>query len=179
MSVEDLAAVGEQLKHFQLAAVGGHHDVIVTFTQELHVQHLVVVTHKLQEVKDTRTLFASVNSTLFIVLFFSGLHQIKTKQMKTRFRSGAYLLQCGEFRQLVEEYVVFCSDHGQPGGGRQEEKIHQTARIVLLVFLRSRSGGRWRGLGVNTASSAGLPHSQHTYRIKSVLNSPRILKLMR
>lgn len=48
MSVEDLAAVGEQLKHLQLAAVGGHHDVTVPFAQELHVQHLVVISHKLQ-----------------------------------------------------------------------------------------------------------------------------------
>ena len=48
VSVEDLAAVGEQLKHLDLAAVGGHHDVTV-FTQELHIQHLVVVTHKLRE----------------------------------------------------------------------------------------------------------------------------------
>lgn len=47
VSVEDLAAVGEQLEHLQLAAVGGHHDVAVVFTQKLHVQHLVIVTHKL------------------------------------------------------------------------------------------------------------------------------------
>lgn len=48
VSVEDLAAVGEQLKNLQLAAVGGHHDVTVTFSQELHVQHLVTVAHKLK-----------------------------------------------------------------------------------------------------------------------------------
>lgn len=47
MSVEDLAAVGEQLKHLQLAAVGGHHNVAVAFAQELHVQYLIVVTDKL------------------------------------------------------------------------------------------------------------------------------------
>ncbi len=49
MSVEDLAAVGEKLKHLQLAAVGGHHDVAVVFTQKLDVQHLVTVAHKLRE----------------------------------------------------------------------------------------------------------------------------------
>ena len=48
MPVEDLAAVGEQLKHLDLAAVGGHHDVSV-FTQELHIQHLIIVAHKLRE----------------------------------------------------------------------------------------------------------------------------------
>lgn len=47
--VKDLAAVGEQLKHLQLAAVGGDHDVAVVFAQELHVQHLVVVADKLRE----------------------------------------------------------------------------------------------------------------------------------
>lgn len=50
MSVQDLAAVGEQLEHFELAAVGGHHDVAVVFAQELDVQHLVAVAHKLVEV---------------------------------------------------------------------------------------------------------------------------------
>lgn len=49
VSVKDLAAVGEQLKHLQLAAVGGDHDVAVVFAQELHVQHLVVVADKLRE----------------------------------------------------------------------------------------------------------------------------------
>lgn len=86
------------------------------------------------------------------------------------------MLQGGEFRQLVEEYVVFCSDCGQPRGGWQVEKVRQTERIVLLIFLRSRSGDTWRGLGVNTASSAGLPHSQHTYGIKAMLHSPTIIK---
>lgn len=47
VSVQDLAAVGEQLEHLQLAAVGGHHDVAVVFTHKLHVQHLVTVTHEL------------------------------------------------------------------------------------------------------------------------------------
>lgn len=47
VSVQDLAAVSEQLEHLQLAAVGGHHDVAVVFAQKLHVQHLVAVTHKL------------------------------------------------------------------------------------------------------------------------------------
>lgn len=49
MSVEDLTAVGEQLKHLQLGAVGGYHDVAVPFTQKLHVQHFIVVSHKLGE----------------------------------------------------------------------------------------------------------------------------------
>lgn len=49
VSVKDLAAVGEQLKHLQLAAVGGHHNVAVSFPQKLHVQHLIIITHKLQE----------------------------------------------------------------------------------------------------------------------------------
>lgn len=48
VSIQDLAAVGEQLKHFELAAIGGHHDVAVVFAQELHVQHLVAVTYKLR-----------------------------------------------------------------------------------------------------------------------------------
>lgn len=52
VSIENLAAVGEQLEDLQLTAVSGHHDVSVIFTQELHVQHLVVVTHKLRE-RDT------------------------------------------------------------------------------------------------------------------------------
>lgn len=51
VSVQDLAAVGEQLEHFELAAVGGHHDVAVVFAQELHVQHLVAVAHKLRRGK--------------------------------------------------------------------------------------------------------------------------------
>lgn len=49
MSVQNLAAVGEQLEDFELAAVGGHHDVAVVFAQELHVQHLIAVAHKLRE----------------------------------------------------------------------------------------------------------------------------------
>lgn len=53
MTEEDLTAVGEQLKHLQLAAVCGHHNVTVVLTQELHVQHLVTVTHKLQERRRT------------------------------------------------------------------------------------------------------------------------------
>lgn len=48
VSIKDLAAVCEQLKHLQLAAVGGDHDVAVVFAQELHVQHLVVVADKLR-----------------------------------------------------------------------------------------------------------------------------------
>lgn len=47
VSIKHLAAVGEQLKHLQLAAVGGDHNVAVVFTQELHVQHLVIVADKL------------------------------------------------------------------------------------------------------------------------------------
>lgn len=49
VSVQDLAAVGEQLEHLELAAVGRHHDVAVAFTQKLHVQHFVIVSHKLWE----------------------------------------------------------------------------------------------------------------------------------
>lgn len=52
VSVQDLAAVGEQLEHFELAAVSGHHDVAVVFAQELHVQHLVAVAHKLAAAND-------------------------------------------------------------------------------------------------------------------------------
>lgn len=48
MSRKDLAAVVEQLKHFQLAAVGGDDDVAVIFSQELHVQNLVTVANKLR-----------------------------------------------------------------------------------------------------------------------------------
>lgn len=48
VSVQDLAAVGQELEHLELAAVGGHHDVAVLLPQELHVQDLVVVAHKLQ-----------------------------------------------------------------------------------------------------------------------------------
>lgn len=91
------------------------------------------------------------------------------KKLEESFSPSAHLLQCGEFRQLVEEYVVFCSDRGQPGGCGQVKKVRQTARIIPLVFLRDRSGGRWKGLGVNTACGAGLPHSQHTYRRKSYI----------
>lgn len=52
--VEDLAGVGEQLEHFELAAVGGHHYVAVVLTQEFHVQHLVTVAHKLWEITQIR-----------------------------------------------------------------------------------------------------------------------------
>lgn len=48
MPIKDLAAVVEQLKHLQLTAVGGDHDVAVVFAQELHVQNLVAVADKLR-----------------------------------------------------------------------------------------------------------------------------------
>lgn len=49
VSVQDLAGVGEQLKHFKLAAVSGHHDVTVAFTHELDIEHFIAVAHKLKE----------------------------------------------------------------------------------------------------------------------------------
>lgn len=90
MSVEDLAAVGEQLKHFQLAAVGGHHNVTVTLTQELHIQHFIIVTHKLQEVKEKRVSVVYINQSNVIFealvrLKQSGLLQIKTKETRRKF----------------------------------------------------------------------------------------------
>lgn len=48
VSIKDLAAVVEQLKHLQLTAVGGDDDVAVIFAQELHVQNLVAVANKLR-----------------------------------------------------------------------------------------------------------------------------------
>lgn len=46
--VQDLAVGRCQLKHLQLGAVGGHNDVRVTRAQELHIQHLLVVSCELQ-----------------------------------------------------------------------------------------------------------------------------------
>lgn len=37
---------------------------------------------------------------------------------------SAHLLLCGDARQLVEQYVVFCCDCSQSGGGGQVEEIH-------------------------------------------------------
>jgi len=62
VSVQDLAAVGQELKHLELAAVGGHHDVAVVLPQELHVQNLVVVAHKLQVVVKNTFIHSFVRS---------------------------------------------------------------------------------------------------------------------
>lgn len=76
---------------------------------------------------------------------------------------GAHLLLCGETRQLVQQYVVFCCDCGQPGGGGQVKKVHQTAGVVVLLFLLLLLlWGSGEGLGVDTSRRAGLPHSQNT-----------------
>jgi hypothetical protein len=47
VSIQDLAAVSQELKHLELTAVGGHHDVAVVLPQELHVQNFIIVAHKL------------------------------------------------------------------------------------------------------------------------------------
>ena len=72
-----------------------------------------------------------------------------------------HLLLCGEGRQLVENYVVFCSDGGQSRGEGQVQQVGQTARVVLLLLLlpRHRAEGREELLAVDAARCAGLPHS--------------------
>ena len=66
MSVQNLAAAGGQFEHLQLGAVCCHDDMAVILAQELHVQHLVVVPHKLpQAAQDGRdgAAFQSGNNT--------------------------------------------------------------------------------------------------------------------
>ena len=47
VSIQDLAAVGQELKHLELTAVGGHHDVAVVLPKELHIQNFIIVAHEL------------------------------------------------------------------------------------------------------------------------------------
>ena len=54
VSIQDLAAVGQELKHLELTAIGGRHDVAVILPQELDIQNLVVVANKLQLLEKNR-----------------------------------------------------------------------------------------------------------------------------
>ena len=46
------------------------------------------------------------------------------------------------------------------------KKVRQTARVVLLFVFWDRGEGGWEGLTVDTASSAGVPHPQYTFKAK-------------
>ena len=59
VSIQDLAAVCQELKHLELTAVGGHHDVAVVLPQELHVQNFIIVANELgivEKITDGNTL---------------------------------------------------------------------------------------------------------------------------
>lgn len=45
-----LAVPGRDLKHLQVFAVGGHSQVRILGSKELHLQHLVCVSTKLEEI---------------------------------------------------------------------------------------------------------------------------------
>lgn len=52
VSVENLAAVGGQLKHLELRAVCRHYYVTVLFSQEPHIQDVIIIAHKLQKAQN-------------------------------------------------------------------------------------------------------------------------------
>lgn len=167
MPIEDLAAVVEQLKHFQLTAVGGDHYVAVVFAQELHVQNLVAVADKLRGGERERVCKLILPS----LTWRNILAHARVIPGFPSWIASSYLLQCGKAGQLVQHYVVFRCDCCQSQGGRQEEEMCQTAGVsslllLLLIpfplFIPRRDTGE--GLAKDATCCVGVPHSQYAFK---------------
>ena len=68
---EDLTAPGGHLKHFDQLTVGGNYQVGVAPASELHVQHVVIVTHELyQEKEECKTFLITISKHLARTCYF-------------------------------------------------------------------------------------------------------------
>lgn len=169
MPIKDLAAVVEQLKHFQLTAVGGDHYVAVVFAQELHVQNLVAVADKLRGGERER----GCKLILPSLTCRNILAHVRVIPGFPLCIASSYLLQCGKAGQLVQHYVVFRCDCSQSQGGRQEKEMCQTAGVsglLLLLLLVSRfplfnlRRDTGEGLAKDATCCVRVPHLKYAFK---------------